>query len=268
MCRHRNRQWHAFVAAASARAPRRARRHLCPVGFGGHAAQAFRRAEGLSSPWHSASTARPTARHHPAGGEPARPGDQWQTVSASTALRSPIAKTTPALVAQGTIEGGLLTDPQDVAALGRTPSMSANEHAPRALCCTPCRAIAAAARPTCFISTACPFASRPMAFIRARAGSDAGRQRIFASPPDRARPRSLQPRALLRRPDRGNRLPVPAGAAGKHHAGSSRRLWVAGHASLFSWRDFARMRPSRAVAGLPRQPGERRAAKPGHGLCQ
>jgi hypothetical protein len=147
-------------------------------------------------------------------------------------------RTAPALVAQGTIQGGLLTDPQDVAAAGPGAFYVSNSDAGGA-----------------FTRDLAGYGILPGSNILYFNGmsfrsvvDDVYGARGLMLTPDGGHllvasltTRSL--RSFSREPFTGNltegvSLTLPA-APEKFSMDATGEVWVAGHANLFSWRDFA-----------------------------
>jgi hypothetical protein len=147
-------------------------------------------------------------------------------------------KSSPALVAQGTIQGGLLTDPQDVAAAGPGAFYVSN-----------------GAGGSGFVRSLASYGVLPGSGIlyfngmsfRSVADDMYGARGLLLTPDGShllvasLTSRSLQ--SLAREPFSGNLtdaglLTLPA-APERITLDSTGRIWAAGHASLFAWRDFA-----------------------------
>jgi hypothetical protein len=170
-------------------------------------------------------------------------------------------KTSPALVAQGTIEGGLLTDPQDVAAAGPGAFYVSNNSAKQAL-----------------VKTLASWGVLPgsdilyfngMSFKPAAQDVYGARGLVLAPDGNHLLVASLTARSLRsfsRDPFSGNltevgSLTLPA-APEKISLDTSGEVWVAGHANLPHWRSFAADPAKRApsqifrvslVGGVPQE---------------
>ena len=137
-----------FVSVGQRARPGRRRTASMPCRWtGGAPAQAGRRAEGFSSPRHRPLSHAGRQGPVPDGGEPAR----QRHASASTVSKSPMPDGAPTLVAQGTIEGGLLINPQDVAAAGPGSFYVANGTRARIALMPLCRRLSAAGRRQCAV---------------------------------------------------------------------------------------------------------------------
>ena len=147
-------------------------------------------------------------------------------------------KTMPALVAQGTIEGGLLTDPQDVAAAGPGAFYVSNGTGGSGLM----RALAGygvlpGSNILYFNGMSFRVAADDMYSARGLLLTPDGSHLLVAS----LTSRSLK--SFTREPFGGNlteadSLVLPA-APEKISLDSTGEIWAAGHSSLFSWRAFA-----------------------------
>lgn len=147
-------------------------------------------------------------------------------------------KTAPALVAQGTIEGGLLTDPQDVAAAGPGAFYVSNGTGGGNLI----RALAGygvlpGSNILYFNGMSFRVAADDVYGARGLLLTPDGGHLLVAS----LTSRSLK--SLNREPFTGNlteadSLSLPV-APEKITLDSTGEIWAAGHASLFGWRDFA-----------------------------
>jgi len=170
-------------------------------------------------------------------------------------------QTNPALLAQGTIEGGLLTDPQDVAAAGPGAFYVSNNSAKQ----TVTRWLASlgilpASNILYFNGMSFKLAAEDLYDMRGLLLAPDGTHLLAAS----LTARSLK--SFSRDPFSGNltegdSLILPA-APEKLSLDSRGEVWVAGHASLLGWRQFAadpgRRAPSQIfrvslVSGAPRE---------------
>jgi hypothetical protein len=170
-------------------------------------------------------------------------------------------KTNPALVAQGTIQGGLLTDPQDVAAAGPGAFYVSN-----------------GTGGSSFFGSLVGYGVLPGSNIiyfngmsfRSMADDIYGARGLLLTPDGGhllvASLTSRSVKSFAREPFTGNltegdSLTLPA-APEKITLDSTGQIWAAGHASLFAWRDFAANAAKRApsqvfrislASGLPQQ---------------
>jgi hypothetical protein len=171
------------------------------------------------------------------------------------------SKTAPALVAQGTIEGGLLTDPQDVAAAGPGAFYVSNGDGGEAFT----RALAGYG----ILPGSDILYFNGMSFRSVVDGVYGARGLMLTPDGTHLLVASLTTRSLksfTREPFTGNltegdSLTLPA-APEKFSFDSIGEVWVAGHASLFAWRNFAANPGNRAPSqvfrvtlsgGVPRQ---------------
>lgn len=146
------------------------------------------------------------------------------------------AKTAPALVAQGTIGGGLLTDPQDVVAAGPSAFYVSNNNLKQSFA----RRLAGLG----VIPGSDILYFNGMLF-RAVAQDLYGARGLVLTPDDHLLVASLTTRsinAFSREPITGNltegkSLTLDA-APEKISLDTRGEVWVAGHANLFHWRDF------------------------------
>jgi arylesterase/paraoxonase len=170
-------------------------------------------------------------------------------------------KTNPALVAQGTIRGGLLTDPQDVAAAGPGAFYVSN-----------------GTSGSSFVGSLAGYGVLPGSNIlyfngmsfRSMADDIYGARGLLLTPDGShllvASLTSRSLKSLTREPFSGNlteagSLALPM-APEKITLDSTGQIWAAGHASLFAWRNFAADAAKRApsqvlritmASGLPQQ---------------
>jgi arylesterase / paraoxonase len=170
-------------------------------------------------------------------------------------------KSSPALVAQGTIQGGLLTDPQDVAAAGPGAFYVSNGTSGSG-----------------FVRSLVGYGVLPGSSIlyfngmsfRSVADDIYGARGLLLTPDGShllvASLTSRSLKSLAREPFSGNlteagSLSLPT-APEKITLDSTGQIWAAGHASLFAWRDFAadagKRAPSQVLrislaSGLPQQ---------------
>jgi hypothetical protein len=170
-------------------------------------------------------------------------------------------KSSPALVAQGTIQGGLLTDPQDVAAAGPGAFYVSNGTGESG-----------------FVRSLAGYGVLPGSSIlyfngmsfRSVADDIYGARGLLLTPDGShllvASLTSRSLKSLAREPFSGNlteagSLTLPT-APERITLDSTGQIWAAGHASLFAWRDFAadvaKRAPSQVfrislASGLPQQ---------------
>jgi hypothetical protein len=170
-------------------------------------------------------------------------------------------KSSPALVAQGTIQGGLLTDPQDVAAAGPGAFYVSN-----------------GTGGSSFLGSLVGYGVLPGSNIlyfngmsfRSMSDDIYGARGLLLTPDGNhllvASLTSRSLKSLVREPftgtlTEGGSLTLPV-APEKITLDSTGQIWAAGHASLFAWRDFAADAAKRApsqvfrislASGLPQQ---------------
>jgi hypothetical protein len=147
-------------------------------------------------------------------------------------------KTDPALVAQGTIQGGLLTDPQDVAAAGPGAFYVSNGTGESAIV----RALGGyGVLPTSnilyFNGMSFRVAADDMYGARGILLTPDGGHLLVASLTTRSL-KSLDREQFTGNLSEGDSLTLPA-APDKISLDSTGQVWVAGHSSLFAWRAFA-----------------------------
>lgn len=160
-------------------------------------------------------------------------------------------KTSPALVAQGTIEGGLLTDPQDVAAAGPGAFYVSNGAADSSLV----RSLAGygvlpASNILYFNGMSFRVASDGLYDARGLLLTPDGGHLLVASLTSRGL------KSFSREPFSGNLTEAGsltlAAAPEKITLDSTGEIWAAGHASLFAWRGFAADAGNRAPSQVLR----------------